>query len=88
MPQSELNRLDLSTINAIQSVITAAIEHQVCKWEQESADCASDGRLINALQYEHWAFAASILRTITSSELTRLFGKVVEIQFSSAPPLE
>lgn len=88
MTRSDLNRLDLATITAAQSVIAAAIENQICQWEQESADAAADGRLINALMSEHWAFAAQILRSITASELSTLFGKVADVQWSSMPPLE
>lgn len=88
MTRSDLNSLDLATINAAQSVIAAAIENQICKWEQESADAAADGRLINALMLDHWAFAAQLLRGITTSELTALFGKVADVQWSSMPALE
>ena len=88
MTRNELNRLDLTTINAAQSVIVAAIQNQICQWEQDSADAAADGRLINALQLEHWAFAAQLLRSITSSELSALFVQVADIQFSSMPPLQ
>ncbi|QPN64483.1 hypothetical protein [Synechococcus sp. CBW1004] len=88
MTRSELNHLDLATINAAQSVIVAAIEHQICKWEQDCADASADGRLINALQLEHWAFAAQLLRSITSSELSALFAQVADIQFSSMPPVQ
>jgi len=88
MTNSELNHLDLATINAAQVVIVTAIENQICLWEQESSDAAADGRILNALMLEHWAFAAQLLRSITSSELSTLFGKVLDVQFSSVPPLE
>ncbi|MEI6032200.1 MAG: hypothetical protein WCQ20_13725 [Synechococcaceae cyanobacterium ELA739] len=88
MTRSELNRLDLATINAAQSVITTAIENQICQWEQESSDAAADGRLSNAVMVKEWAFAAQPLRSNTSSELSALFGKVLDVQFSSMPPLE
>jgi len=88
MTHSELNRLDLATINAAQSVIVTAIENQICLWEQESSDAAADGRILNALMCEHWAFAAQLLRSITSSELSTLFGKVLDVQFASMPPVE
>ena len=88
MTNSEINRLDLATINAAQVVITTAIENQICQWEQESSDAAADGRILNALMCEHWAFAAQLLRSITINELSNLFGKVLDVQFSSMPPLE
>ena len=88
MTHSELNRLDLATINAVQTILKTAIENQICQWEQESSDAAADGRILNALMCEHWAFAAQLLRSITSTELSKLFGKVLDVQFSSMPPLE
>jgi hypothetical protein len=88
MTNSEINRLDLATINAAQSVITTAIENQICQWEQDCSDASADGKLINALMFSHWAFAAQLLRSITSSELSTLFGKVLDVQFSSMPPAE
>jgi hypothetical protein len=88
MTHSELNRLDLATINAAQSVIVAAIENQICQWEQESSDAVADGRLSNAVMVKEWAFAAQLLRSITSTELSNLFGKALDVQFSSMPPLE
>jgi hypothetical protein len=88
MTHSELNRLDLATLSAAEVVILTAIERQICQWEQDSTDAAAEGRLINALMCEHWAFAAQLLRSVTSSELSALFGKVLDEQFSSMPPLE
>jgi hypothetical protein len=88
MTRSELNRLDLATLNAAEVVILTAIERQICQWEQDSSDAAAEGRLINALMCEHWAFAAQLLRSITSSELSNLFGKALDVQFSSMPPAE
>jgi hypothetical protein len=88
MTHSELNHLDLATINAAQVVIATAIENQICQWEQESSDAVADGRLSNAVMVKEWAFAAQLLRSITSSELSTLFGKVLDVQFSSMPPLE
>ena len=88
MTHSEINRLDLATINAAQVVITTAIENQICQWEQESSDAVADGRLSNAVMVKEWAFAAQMLRSITSTELSTLFGKVLDVQFSSMPPLE
>ena len=88
MINSELNHLNLATINAAQSVIVTAIENQICQWEQESSDAVADGRLSNAVMVKEWAFAAQLLRSITSSELSSLFGQVLDVQFSSMPPLE
>jgi len=88
MTHSELNHLDLATINAAQVVLTTAIENQICQWEQESSDAVADGRLSNAVMVKEWAFAAQLLRSITSSEMSKLFGKVLDVQFSSMPPLE
>ena len=88
MTHSELNRLDLATINAVQTILKTAIENQICQWEQESSDAVADGRLSNAVMVKEWAFAAQLLRSITSTELSTLFGKVLDVQFSSMPPLE
>jgi hypothetical protein len=88
MTHSELNRLDLATINAVQTILKTAIENQICQWEQDYSDAVADGRLSNAVMVKEWAFAAQLLRSITSSELSTLFGKVLDVQFSSMPPLE
>lgn len=80
--------LDLATINAVQTVLSTAIENQICQWEQESSDAVADGRLSNAVMVKEWAFAAQMLRSITSTELSSLFGKVLEVQFSTMPSLE
>lgn len=88
MTHSELNRLDLSTINAVQRAVVAAIRNQCCQWEQESADAVLEGRLSNALMLEHWSFAAFLLSDLASREMSTLFSTVLELQFSSAPPLE
>ena len=72
---SELATLDLATINGAQGVIVAALRDQCCQWEQESADAAADGRLVNALMLEHWAFAADLLSTKVASEFAALFGE-------------
>ncbi len=72
---SDLSSLDLATINAAQGVIVAALRDQCCQWEQESTDAAADGRLVNALMLEHWAFAADLLSTKVASEFAALFGE-------------
>ena len=69
-------------------MIVNAIENRICQWEQECSDAAADGRLLNALMLENWAFAAQLLRSITINELSNLFGKVLDEQFSTMPPLE
>lgn len=81
MTRSELSSLDLATISAVRMVLGTAFKNQVCKWEQDSTDAASDGRLSNALMLEHWAFAAQLLSTIASSELTALFSQIVDARF-------
>jgi hypothetical protein len=85
---STISTLDLATINAAQVVIVAAIRNQCCQWEQDSSDAAADGRLSNALMFKDWAFAADILATTMSSELTGLFVRTLDAQFgvcSKAP---
>ena len=69
---SDLTTLDLATINVAQVVIVAALRDQCCQWEQESADAAADGRLMNALMLEHWAFAADLLAGKVSSKCSAL----------------
>ncbi len=71
----DLSTLDLATINAAQGVIVAALRDQCCQWEQESTDAAADGRLVNALMLEHWAFAADLLASKVSGEFAALFGR-------------
>lgn len=82
MPHSELNRLDLSTINAVQQLIVAALRNQCCLWEQESMDAAADGRLSNALMLEHWAFAADLLASTVGTEFASLFNQALNAQMN------
>ena len=88
MTPTELNHLDLTTIRAVQGIVSAALRNQCCQWEQDSADAASEGRLSHALMMEHLAFAAQLLTSITASEISNFFSAVLDVQFSSMPPLE
>jgi len=83
---SDLSALDLATINAAQDLIVGALRDQCCQWEQESNDAAADGRLVNALMLEHWAFAADLLSSKVSGEFAALFGKALDarLNWSSA----
>jgi len=83
---SELATLDLATINAAQVFIVAALREQCCQWEQDSADAVADGRLVNALMLEHWAFAADLLASKVSGEFAALFGRALDarLNWSSA----
>ncbi len=79
---SDHSTLDLATINAAQGVIVAAIRQRCCQWEQDSADAAADGRLVNALMLEHWAFAANLLASVVSSEFSALFGQALDARLT------
>jgi hypothetical protein len=79
---SDLSTLDLATLNAAQGVIVAAIRNQCCQWEQDSADAAADGRLVNALMLEHWAFAADLLASKVSGEFAALFGRALDARLN------
>ena len=74
---TDFSQLDLSTILACKGVIVTALQNQRCKWEQESTDAAANGFLYNALTLEHWAFAADLLSTTISIELSGLFSKAL-----------
>ena len=80
---TDLSTLDLTTINAAQGVIVAALRDQCCQWEQESTDAAADGRLVNALMLEHWAFAADLLASKVASECAALFGEAFNARTNS-----
>ncbi len=83
---SDLSTLDLATINAAQGVIVAALRHQCCQWEQDSADAAADGHLSNAVMVQHWAFAADILASKVSSEFSTLFIRSLDARFGDLTP--
>jgi hypothetical protein len=79
---TDLSAIDLATLNAIQGVIVAALRNQCCQWEQQSSDAAADGRLSSALMLEHWAFAAEILAGSVSTEISSLFGEVLDARMT------
>jgi hypothetical protein len=72
--------IDLATLTAAQEEIVAALRDQCCQWEQDSADAAADGRLVNALMLEHWAFAADLMAGMVSSKFAGMFGQAVNAQ--------
>lgn len=45
---ANFSTIDLATSSAAQEVVVAAIQHQVCHWEQEFAAAAAAGRLTSA----------------------------------------
>ncbi|MEX0649844.1 MAG: hypothetical protein WD200_02500 [Candidatus Andersenbacteria bacterium] len=73
--------IDLATINAAQSVIVAAIQHQVCQWEQDADDAAADGHLTTSVMVKQWAFAAQLLSTTVSTEFSALFSGALTARF-------
>lgn len=75
---TDLSTIDLATLTAVQGVIVAALRDQCCRWEQDSADAAADGRLSNAVMIEHWAFAADLLASVVSSEFSTMFSKALD----------
>jgi hypothetical protein len=79
---TDLNAIDLATLNAAQGVIVAALRNQCCQWEQQSTDAAADGCLSNALMLENWAFAADLLAGMVSSEFTALFSKALDARMN------
>ena len=78
---TDLSAIDLATLNAAQGVIVAALRDQCCQWENQSADAAADGRLSNALMLEHWAFAADLLTSAVSAEISMLFAQALGARF-------
>jgi len=72
--------IDLATLTAAQEEIVGALRDQCCQWEQDSADAAADGRLVNALMLEHWAFAADLMAGMVSSKFAGMFGQAVNAQ--------
>ena len=74
---TDFSQLDLSTILACKGVIVTALQNQCSHWQQESTDAAANGCLSNALTLEHWAFAADLLSTTISIELSDLFSKAL-----------
>jgi len=78
---ADLSSIDLATLNAAQGAIVAAIRQRCCQWEQDSADAAAGGRLSNALMLEHWAFAANLLTSTLSAEISTLFTQALGTRF-------
>jgi hypothetical protein len=72
--------VDLATLTAAQEQIVAALRDQCCQWEQDSTDAAADGRLVNALMLEHWAFAANLMAGMVSSKFSALIGDALNAQ--------
>ena len=83
---TDFSQLDLSTILACKGVIVTALQNQCCQWEQESTDAAANGFLNNALTLEHWAFAADLLSTTISIELSGLFSRALNDCSGDLPP--
>ena len=77
---TDLSTIDLATLNTAQAVIVAALRDQCCQWEQDSTDAAADGRLVNALMLEHWAFAANLMAGMVSSKFSALIGEALNSQ--------
>jgi hypothetical protein len=72
--------IDLATLTAAQEQIVASLRDQCCQWEQDSADAAADGRLVNALMLEHWAFAANLMAGMVSTKFSALIGEALNSQ--------
>ncbi len=66
-------RLDLGTINEVQTVVVRELRNQVCTWEQEALDAAKRGDFRSAQMLKDWSVAADILASKTSSACTALF---------------
>jgi hypothetical protein len=79
---SDLSSLDLATINVAQGVIVAALRNKCCRWEQESADAVTDGRLSSAVVVQHWAFAADLLASKVSGEFAALCGWALDARLT------
>lgn len=83
---SDLSTLDLATLNAASEVIVAALQSHCIQWEQQSADAAADGNLTSALMFKQWAFAAELMASTASAEVTILFCQAVNARFGSIDP--
>jgi hypothetical protein len=66
-------RLDLGTINEVQSVVLRELRNQVCEWEQKALDASKSGDYRAAQQYTEWSFAADFLVYRVSTACTALF---------------
>ena len=71
-------QLDLGTLNASQSVVTKALQSNVCEWEQAATDAASRGEYRSAQQYKEWAFAADLAVHTASMALGALFFETLD----------
>jgi hypothetical protein len=78
---TDLTTNDLATLNTVQGVIVAVLRNQCCQWEQQSCDAAAEGRLSNALMLENWAFAADLLTSAVSTEISMLFTQALGARF-------
>ena len=74
---TDFTRIDIATLNTAQGVMVAALHEKVCQWEQDSADAALDGNFNAAATIQQWAFAADLLSTTISIELSGLFSKAL-----------
>lgn len=73
---------DLATLHTAQGVIVSALRDQCCQWEQQADEAAADGRLVNALMLEHWAFAADLLAGMVSNKFSALVCEVVDARIN------
>lgn len=78
---SKLAALDLETIAAAEEVVVTALENQVTQWEQDAQDAIAEGQLATAQQFQNWSFAANLLATTASIEISALMGKVLNARF-------
>ncbi len=79
---ADLPTIDLATLNAVQVAIVTAIRHQVCQWEQDSADAIAEGRLSNAVMLKDWAFAADLIASKVFSKCADLFAKALDARLN------
>lgn len=73
--------LDLETISTAEEVILTALQNQVTQWEQDAQDAIAEGQLTTAQQFQNWSFAANLLATTASIEISALMGKVLNARF-------
>lgn len=66
-------RLDLATINEVQSVVVSELRNQVITWEEHALEAARQGDYRSAQQYRDWSFAADLLAHRVGSACTSLF---------------
>jgi hypothetical protein len=68
--------LDLETISTAEQVIVTALQSQGAQWEQDAQDAIAEGHLATAQQFQNWSFAANLLATTASIEISVLMGDV------------